>query len=170
MLGIGVTELLVIMAIALIVLGPAKLPEVAKLLGKGLAEFRRATADVTEELRTAQRSIDAETRKAMRAADPKGPAADPKSAAARKAKAKDSKPPAEKIEATPPAEKTEATTDDKKADPVPFDPWVDDEDPARAGKDAVERPSSDKASPPDPTEVAASDDAAKKTATETEDA
>ncbi len=70
MFGIGVSELMVILAIALIVLGPSKLPEVAKLLGKGLAEFRRATSDVTEELRSAQKAIDAEARKAMRAVDP----------------------------------------------------------------------------------------------------
>ncbi len=74
MFGIGVTELLVILVIALVVLGPTKLPEVAKMLGKGLAEFRRATADVTEELRSAQTAIDKEARKAMRAADPKGAA------------------------------------------------------------------------------------------------
>jgi sec-independent protein translocase protein TatB len=71
MFGIGVSELLVILVIALVVLGPSKLPEVAKLLGKGLAEFRRATSDVTEELRSAQRAIDQEARKAMHSADPK---------------------------------------------------------------------------------------------------
>ena len=45
MFGIGMTELLVILAIALIVIGPKKLPELARSLGKGLAEFRRALAD-----------------------------------------------------------------------------------------------------------------------------
>lgn len=69
MFGIGVTELMVILVIALVVLGPSKLPEVAKMLGKGLAEFRRATADVTAELKSAQQAIDSEARKAMRAAD-----------------------------------------------------------------------------------------------------
>ncbi len=43
MFGIGMQELLLILAIALIVLGPKKLPEIARALGKGMAEFRRAT-------------------------------------------------------------------------------------------------------------------------------
>ncbi len=68
MFGIGVTELLVILVIALVVLGPAKLPEVARFLGRGMAEFRRATADITTELRSAQTAIDREAREAMRAA------------------------------------------------------------------------------------------------------
>ena len=51
MLDIGLSELLIIMAVALIVLGPKKLPEVARSLGRGLAQFRRADppADETEE-------------------------------------------------------------------------------------------------------------------------
>lgn len=71
MFGIGVPELVVILVVALVVLGPAKLPEVAKLLGRGLAEFRRATADVTAELRSAQHAIDIETRNVMRGAEGK---------------------------------------------------------------------------------------------------
>ena len=42
--------IIIILAIALLVLGPKRLPDLARSLGKGLAEFRRATADVTEEL------------------------------------------------------------------------------------------------------------------------
>jgi TatA/E family protein of Tat protein translocase len=67
MFGIGVPELLVILVVALIVLGPKRLPEVAKALGKGLSEFRRATADLTEELRGAQNLIEREAREAERA-------------------------------------------------------------------------------------------------------
>jgi Tat protein translocase TatB subunit len=49
MFGIGMTELLVIFAIALVVLGPKKLPEIARSLGRGLAEFRRASSDMRRE-------------------------------------------------------------------------------------------------------------------------
>lgn len=46
MFGIGMQELLIILAVALIIIGPKKLPELARTLGKGLAEFRRATNDL----------------------------------------------------------------------------------------------------------------------------
>ncbi len=46
MLDLGLSELLVIMAVALIVLGPKKLPEIARNLGRGLAEFRRASDEL----------------------------------------------------------------------------------------------------------------------------
>ena len=51
MFGIGMPELLLILALALIVLGPKKLPELARALGKGMAEFRRATDDLKYEFR-----------------------------------------------------------------------------------------------------------------------
>ena len=46
MFGIGMPELLLILAVALIVVGPKKLPNLAKNLGKGLSEFRRATDEI----------------------------------------------------------------------------------------------------------------------------
>jgi Tat protein translocase TatB subunit len=46
MLDIGISELLIILVVALIVLGPQKLPEIARKLGKGFAEFRRASEDL----------------------------------------------------------------------------------------------------------------------------
>ncbi len=43
MFNMGMTEMLIIGAIALIVLGPSKLPDVIRAIGRGLAEFRKAT-------------------------------------------------------------------------------------------------------------------------------
>lgn len=50
MFGIGMPELLIIMAVALIVIGPKKLPDMARALGKGMAEFKRATQDLKESI------------------------------------------------------------------------------------------------------------------------
>jgi TatA/E family protein of Tat protein translocase len=49
MFGIGMTELLVILTIGLLVIGPKKLPELARSLAKGLAEFRRASTEMRRE-------------------------------------------------------------------------------------------------------------------------
>ncbi len=46
MFGIGMTEMILIAALALIVLGPKKLPDLARSLGKGFAEFKRATNEL----------------------------------------------------------------------------------------------------------------------------
>ncbi len=53
-------ELIVILVVALIVIGPKKLPEVAKSLGKGYREFQRAISSVKEEISDAGSSIDEE--------------------------------------------------------------------------------------------------------------
>ena len=50
MFGIGMPEMLLILAIALIVIGPKKLPDLAKSLGRAMREFKRATSDLKETL------------------------------------------------------------------------------------------------------------------------
>jgi len=55
MFNIGLPELLIIVAIALIVFGPNKLPELARAFGRAMREFRKATEEVKE-------SFEAETR------------------------------------------------------------------------------------------------------------
>ena len=50
MFGIGTTELILILVVALLVLGPKKLPEMARSLGRGMAEFRRASNEFTRTL------------------------------------------------------------------------------------------------------------------------
>lgn len=62
MFGIGMPEMVVIVVLALVVLGPKRLPEVARALGKGLAEFRKVTGDVNKELEAARSMIEAEAR------------------------------------------------------------------------------------------------------------
>jgi sec-independent protein translocase protein TatA len=45
--GIGFPELLIVLVIALIVLGPKKLPEVGRSLGRGMREFKDSISGVT---------------------------------------------------------------------------------------------------------------------------
>src|SRR4029079_18998143 len=51
--NLGGGEVLVIMLVALLVLGPAKLPDAARQLGKAVAEFRKVSGGFQRELRAA---------------------------------------------------------------------------------------------------------------------
>jgi Tat protein translocase TatB subunit len=62
MFGIGLTEILLILVVALLVVGPKKLPELARTLGRGLAEFRK-TADEFKESIYADEPVVAQTAK-----------------------------------------------------------------------------------------------------------
>jgi Tat protein translocase TatB subunit len=86
MFGIGFPELLLIAVIALVVIGPKRLPDLARALGRGFAEFRRATEELKqsfeEETRAAraqelrQKLLDEGKIRPPGAADPYPPEAD----------------------------------------------------------------------------------------------
>ncbi|MGI6469515.1 MAG: twin-arginine translocase subunit TatB [Syntrophomonadaceae bacterium] len=58
MFNIGPWELILILVVALIVVGPGKLPEVAKSLGKATREFKKATTGIKKEFDEAIKSIE----------------------------------------------------------------------------------------------------------------
>ncbi|MBW1988245.1 MAG: twin-arginine translocase TatA/TatE family subunit, partial [Deltaproteobacteria bacterium] len=68
MFGISMPEVLVVLAIALIVIGPKRLPDLARSLGKGFAEFRRATQELRDNL-----DVDAEISAVSRPLDAQAP-------------------------------------------------------------------------------------------------
>ncbi|MBI3038046.1 twin-arginine translocase TatA/TatE family subunit, partial [bacterium] len=47
-MGIGFSELIIILVVVLILFGPGKLPDVGKALGRGIREFKRAQRDLLE--------------------------------------------------------------------------------------------------------------------------
>ncbi len=52
MFGIGTTEILIILLVALIVIGPESLPKIARTVGKAMGEFRRVSTDFQRTLNT----------------------------------------------------------------------------------------------------------------------
>ena len=60
MFGLGFSELVVILILILLVVGPSKLPDIARGLGKGMREIRRATRELESvpEIRDLKRAVD----------------------------------------------------------------------------------------------------------------
>src|SRR3954463_7244094 len=65
-LGMGPLELMLIVVLALIVFGPAKLPEIMGQVGRAIGDFRRATSDLSEEF---NRTIQAELKETREVVD-----------------------------------------------------------------------------------------------------
>jgi Tat protein translocase TatB subunit len=69
MFGIGFPELVMILAVALVVLGPQRLPEVARMLGRAYAQLRRASEEfqntIRQDLAVLERQEDAHRNKAV---------------------------------------------------------------------------------------------------------
>lgn len=50
MFGLGFGEILIVLVLALVLLGPERLPDAAKQLGKGLREFKKATSEIKQQV------------------------------------------------------------------------------------------------------------------------
>jgi sec-independent protein translocase protein TatA len=82
MLGsLGIPELLVIFVIALIVFGPRRLPELGRSLGRGIAEFKRATSELQNTLEDEVRADEQRNRETVKQVGPVSPAAPHEAAA-----------------------------------------------------------------------------------------
>ena len=89
--SIGMPELILIFIVALLVFGPKKLPEIGKSLGKGLAEFKRASEDLKKtieqeieegknEISSVKREVAAATGTIAQGSEPPTPGAAPEAA------------------------------------------------------------------------------------------
>ncbi len=63
MFGLGTAELLIILFIALIILGPKELPKIARTLGRGIRELQRAKDDLRENIEFEDEQTKTETSK-----------------------------------------------------------------------------------------------------------
>jgi TatA/E family protein of Tat protein translocase len=73
-MNLGITEMIFIFVLALLIFGPRKLPEIGRQLGKGLAEFKRASNEFRNQIEEEVRQVEyEEERKKTIAAPPPAP-------------------------------------------------------------------------------------------------
>jgi TatA/E family protein of Tat protein translocase len=70
--GIGPLELILILLVLLIVIGPAKLPEVAGTIGRAIRKFREATAELSKDFKEMAEEVKDAEKEASTALDPTG--------------------------------------------------------------------------------------------------
>jgi len=78
--NIGPAELLIVLVLALIILGPGKLPEVGNALGKTIREFRKASSDVEDSVRAEPQAVTTTAKPVNPIADTTEPAAEDRTA------------------------------------------------------------------------------------------
>ena len=61
MFGLGLPEIIIIFVIALLVFGPKKLPDLGKSIGRAMAEFKKASEDFQETVRTEMKEVEKST-------------------------------------------------------------------------------------------------------------
>jgi TatA/E family protein of Tat protein translocase len=72
-MNLGITEMIFIFLIALLIFGPRKLPEIGRQLGKGLAEFKRASNEFRNQIEEEVRQLEYEEERQKTIAAPAPP-------------------------------------------------------------------------------------------------
>jgi sec-independent protein translocase protein TatB len=77
MFGLGMGEIMIILVLALVLLGPARLPDAAKSIGKAMRDFRKATDDVRSQVETVMYEEPKTAASKPKLVDPPPPGASP---------------------------------------------------------------------------------------------
>jgi len=85
MFGLGFGEIVIVAILALVLLGPDRLPEAARTLGKTLQDLKKATDGLRGQLEAEMYSVEKAVKKAIDVGDPAAPGGPPVAAAAREA-------------------------------------------------------------------------------------